>query len=142
MLCEGPSEERFVKDILAPYLSEYQVYLIPIILGGVSRYAGIRKELKRIGKDSSSYLTTMLDYYGLPQDVLGVIQSNDKEITLITEIIEDAIKKDLCNELQCKGFFPNIIMHEYEALLFSDVNAFHVCEGMAGKVISQLKKET
>jgi len=42
ILCEGPSEESFVKKVLAPYLEGFSVYTVPIILGGVSRYSKIR----------------------------------------------------------------------------------------------------
>ena len=57
ILCEGQSEEIFVKKTLSPYFSNYNIYITPIILGGVARYSGIRRELKRIGKVSFSYLS-------------------------------------------------------------------------------------
>lgn len=31
ILCEGASEERFVKSVLAPYLENNQVYVTPIV---------------------------------------------------------------------------------------------------------------
>ena len=67
ILCEGQSEEIFVKKTLSPYFSNYNIYITPIILGGVARYSGIRRELKRIGKVSFCYLSTMLEqtqYFG------------------------------------------------------------------------------
>ena len=51
----------------------------PIVLGGVSHYARIRRDIKLLGKDTSSYLTTMLDYYKLPQDVPGVRECKETE---------------------------------------------------------------
>lgn len=50
VLCEGQSEESFIKRVLSPYLIYHGIYVNPVILGGVSRYAGIRRELKRLGK--------------------------------------------------------------------------------------------
>ena len=72
ILCEGQSEESFIKKILVPYLEPRGIYMQPIVLGGVSHYSRIRRELKCLGQDSSARLTTMLDYYKLPQDVPGV----------------------------------------------------------------------
>ncbi len=141
VLCEGISEERFVKDILAPYLEIKNIYMKPIVLGGVSRYASIKKELMRLGRDSSKYLTTMLDYYKLPRDVPGVKEKQSKMAEEIADFIEKEMKDDLENHLNCKGYIPYIMMHEFEALLFSDVEAFLVCDGIKKTMIQQLKKE-
>lgn len=32
ILCEGQSEEAFVKQVLSPYLQGYQIYATPIVL--------------------------------------------------------------------------------------------------------------
>lgn len=140
ILCEGESEESFVKKVLIPYLEPDGIYVTPIILGGVSRYSGIRRELKRLGRDSFKYLTTMLDYYKLPQDVPGVRQAAGGEAHISAKCIEQAIAEDLENEITCKGFFPNLLMHEYEALLFSDVSCFRKCDGVTDAVIRNLDK--
>lgn len=140
ILCEGPSEESFVKKVLAPYLEGFSVYTVPIILGGVSRYSKIRAELKRIGKDSSKYLSTMLDYYKLPQDTPGVRDHSQIDIMDMAENIEHAVSEDLYQELNCKAFFPNLLLHEYEALLFSDVTAFSGCDRITGFALRQLKE--
>lgn len=139
VLCEGSSEERFVKKVLGPYMQNDNIWLTPVILGGVSHYAGIRRELKRLGKDTSSYLTTMLDYYKLPQDTPGVRECDKKDVEQIAKYIEQRIMEDLEGELQCKAFLPNIMMHEYEALLFSDVSCFHICDGVSESMVEQLK---
>ena len=141
ILCEGQSEESFVKKVLASYLEKEGVYVTPIVLGGVSRYAGIRKELRKLGKNKSASLTTMLDYYKLPQDVPGVGEGNSKEPGEIASGIEARIYEDLQNEISCKSFFPYIQMHEYEALLLADVDSFRDCIGMSEPMIAELKKE-
>ena len=33
VIVEGPTEQRFIKDILAPYLSAKNIFMTPIILG-------------------------------------------------------------------------------------------------------------
>lgn len=32
ILCEGPTEERFVKEVLSPYLQQFNIYTKPILL--------------------------------------------------------------------------------------------------------------
>lgn len=142
-MCEGQSEESFIKKILTPYLEPQGIYIKPIVLGGVSHYARIRKELKNLGKDSSARLTTMLDYYKLPQDVPGVSRYTGEkkaEPETIAADIERQIWEDLNQELSCIEFFPYIQMHEYEALLFSDINGFYKTE-MKPAAIAELEKE-
>lgn len=139
VLCEGPSEESFIKKVLGPYMQKRYVWLTPVILGGVSHYAGIRRELKRLGKDSSCYLTTMLDYYKLPQDTPGVHECKETDVVKIAEYIERCMKQDLDGEIQSLEYLPNIMMHEYEALLFSDVSCFEICDGVSANMLKQLK---
>lgn len=137
VLCEGQSEESFIKRVLSPYLIYHGIYVNPVILGGVSHYAGIRRERKRLGKNSSGSLTTMLDYYKLPQDFPGVATCNETEPCKIAAYIEDEVYKDLKNEISSITFFPYIQMHEYESLLFSDVSQFRNCQGMRPAMKSQ-----
>jgi len=143
ILCEGQSEESFIKKLLAPYFELHRIYMRPIVLGGVSNYSRIRKELMSLGKDSSSRLTTMLDYYKLPKDVPGVQKYTGgikAEPETIASDIEKQIWKNLNQELSCIEFFPYIQMHEYEALLFSDINGF-CASGMKSAAIAELEKE-
>lgn len=142
ILCEGPSEEHFINQIMFPYMQQRGIYVRPVILGkhgGVSHYAQIRKELKLLGRDSSSYLTTMFDYYKLPQDVPGVRECAETEPVKIGKYIEIQMEKDLQGELQCKRYIPNIIVHEYEALLFSDPSCFSKCQGISKAQLKKLK---
>ena len=54
ILCEGPTEERFVAKVLKPYLIERDILTKPILLslneeknvgGGVSKYSKIKEDL-------------------------------------------------------------------------------------------------
>ena len=120
VLCEGPTEERFVKELLAPYLFSDNIYATAINLGGVSRYAEIRKALETLCKgDTSAYVTTMLDYYKLPKDTPGKYTAT--EAFTDAKNIDAAVNADLGG---CRNLFINLIVHEFEGLLFSDVSAF------------------
>lgn len=141
ILCEGQSEEAFVKQVLSPYLQANQIYTTPIVLGDVSRYSKIREHLKMLGKNSNSILTTMLDYYKLPSDTPGAKECKETAPSAIAEYIEQQIYDDLAEEIKCQKFIPNIIMHEYEALLFSNVSCFSVCKEFTAPKVKQLEKE-
>ncbi|MBQ2258337.1 MAG: DUF4276 family protein [Lachnospiraceae bacterium] len=142
ILCEGETEDLFVRNILSPYLQMKNVYTDTVILGGVSRYAGIKKDLEKLGKSRKyDLLTTMLDYYKLPQDVPGVKTCKEVEPCRIAEHIEKSIHEDLKEKMLAGQFLPYIQMHEFESLLFSDVDCFEKCNGIKPKMIAELKSE-
>lgn len=119
--CEGPTEESFVKEVLAPYLWDFNVNVSPKAADGVSKYSVIRKELLRLCKnDITAMITTMLDYYGLPSETPGI--SNAKG-SLYDKIcyIESAVESDL-NKVD--NIIFNLSVHEYEGFLFSQPYAF------------------
>ncbi|MCL2426310.1 MAG: DUF4276 family protein [Oscillospiraceae bacterium] len=121
--CEGPTEESFVKNVLDPYFWSMDVSVSPKGASGVSKYSVIKKELTRHCKhDSTTMITTMLDYYGLPNDTPGISTAKGSIYDKV-EHIEYAVKKDL-GELANLIF--NLSLHEFEGLLFSRVSAFDI----------------
>lgn len=77
-LVEGPTEETFVRRLLAPDLGVHGVaitattYGRPRKHGGVPSWGRARRELLRLLKeDRGRRVTTMFDYYGLPGDWPG-----------------------------------------------------------------------
>ena len=101
ILCEGQTEELFVNRILAPCFQTKNIFVKPVLLGGVSHYAGIKRDLERLGKNEQyDILTTMLDYYKLPQDVPGVRTCKEGEPSRIAEHIEKFIYEDLKEKIK------------------------------------------
>ncbi len=130
--CEGQTEEAFVNNILSPYLSRMGIYTTPIIhktkrtptksyKGGVSNYNVIKDELRRLCQNPNAIVTTMLDYYGMPADT-PEIDYREVDIYKRIEYIETAITKDI----GCNNLIFNLILHEFEGLLFSDPQAFAI----------------
>ena len=136
VVVEGPTEESFVKNVLAPALWPRGVYLTPIILGvpghrgGNPNYARVKRDVVvQLKQDPTAYCSTMLDFYGLGQGFPGTplppnLSPLDKvchlERAMIEDIIAsvpDALRPDL-------RFLPYLQLHEYEGLLFSDPEAF------------------
>lgn len=146
--CEGQSEESFIREIIAPYFVNQNIYIRPIICetkrtnvqkyrGGVSDYNKIKKELVRLCKGHrNEFLTTMFDYYGLPENTPGsdLIGANIYEKV---KRMEAAITEDL-GQNNCRF---NIVVHEFEGLLFSKPEAFSVItDESTVKEISRIKE--
>ena len=133
ILCEGQTEEDFVNIVLAPCLKGVGVDVFPIICmtkrtsakkhkGGVSSFGKIRKELMRLcDEHPHEMITTMFDLCALPNDTPSIdykgISIYDK-----AEHLEKAITDSIGNRFGNLLF--NIVLHEFEGLLFSDVSAF------------------
>ena len=135
VIVEGPTEESFVKSLLAEALWPRQVYLTPIILGvpghkgGRTNYTRIQKDLLRqLKQDPTAYCSTMIDFYGLGQGFPGTPLPPHLTSIQKVERIELAIKDDICGRIPDfrpeSRLIPYLSLHEYEGLLFSDPVAF------------------
>ncbi len=126
ILVEGQTEERFVKDILNPTFQEQGLFLIPTIIntkilknspnfkGGVSSYGAIKRDAKKLFRDSNvTAVTTMMDFYGLPADFPN--WKNEGSCYDKVKAAEQAFANDINNE----RFIPYLQLHEFEGLLFS-----------------------
>lgn len=128
--CEGQTEEGFIINVLQPYFKSMKIYVTPIIhktkrtptgayKGGVSRYEAIRKELDMLCQYPSVLVTTMFDYYQMPTDT-PAIDSQEPDIYKRMEIIETAVNQDIGHP----NLMFNLMLHEFETLLFSSPKSF------------------
>lgn len=131
-IVEGPTEQIFMRDILAPYLWQKEIFITPIIVskpgqkGGDVKFSRVKNDIeKHLKQRIDTYLTLFVDYYGIKQDWPGV--SNAKLINDPKEkaarINQATIQKveELWSEYNpSRRFIPYISMHEFEALLFSN----------------------
>ena len=129
ILVEGQSEEIFVKRILAPHLAQHGVYVqSPIVLwtkrlpsgggfrGGVSNWNQIRRNLLPLTRDGDAWLSTLLDFYGLPEDFPGLpeaLGAGDPREKVA------GLQERFAEELNHQRFIPFLALHEFEAWLFS-----------------------
>lgn len=126
-LVEGQTEETFIKRVLGPHLAGLDIHLKPILAstkrakdgrkfkGGVTRYEPVRKDLRRLLEDrGAAAVTTMLDYYGIPEDFPGV-SSLPRSGSCYDRVahLEEALKRDLGDP----RLRPYLSLHEFEALL-------------------------
>jgi hypothetical protein len=129
ILVEGQTEETFVRDVLAPHLHTRDIAPVPKLLvtkriksgghfkGGAVSYTQVKGDLHRLLADTGAELiTTMLDYYGLPDDVPGLADRPPGTCYQRVEHVERAFREDI----EHPRFLPYLALHEFEALLFTD----------------------
>nr|WP_294841921.1 DUF4276 family protein [uncultured Methylotenera sp.] len=104
---EGPTEERFIKAVLAPYLAAKNISITPISMGGDVNVDRIKSELKNIGY-SFDYVTTLYDFYRFKKKLEGENKAG------LEHRISDAVHASIKPKL-----IPYIQMYEFEGLLFS-----------------------
>ena len=146
IVVEGQTEEAFVNEVLQEHLQRSGIYATAILLrtsktgrGGVTTFAKIENQVSRLCKeDTGAYVTTMLDYYGLPKDFPSVQLKNPKDIYHSVNRLE----ADFHDRIGYKQrFIPGIVLHEFEALLFADVRGFEILEADRPGLVADLTAE-
>lgn len=136
IIVEEQTEETFVNKILGPHLSCFSVFVNArrvetgrkrgrIFRGGMVSYLKAQKDIKlwmKEDKGGDVRFTTMFDFYRLPNDFPGFEEAKQKpDPYKKIEIIEVELSSDIASP----RFIPYLQLHEYETLLFSDLDKFH-----------------
>ncbi|PKM76189.1 MAG: hypothetical protein CVU90_13880 [Firmicutes bacterium HGW-Firmicutes-15] len=130
ILVEGPTEETFVDRLIIPHLSRFHIYADATIVctkrvqgrrayrGGGNDYQKMRNDLQILLRNdtSATAVTTIFDYYGLPGDFPGYHTRPTMDPFSKVAYLEEQMYLDINHT----KFIPNLILHEFEALLFSD----------------------
>ena len=140
---EGQTEETFVNEVLGPHLSGYGYFTVSARLmgnarqrsrrGGVKPWPSARKEIVRhLRGDPGCIASTMVDYYGLPQSgqrawpgraAASQLAFPEKASKIEHCLLAD-VRVHLGDGCDRHRFVPYLMMHEFEAMLFSDCAAF------------------
>ena len=79
IICEGPTEVRFIKNVLAPSFGSRKVFLHPVTIGSQRSRGGnvtfdrlYRNVRRQLYNNRQSYCSTLIDYYGLDLDFPGL----------------------------------------------------------------------
>lgn len=90
----------------------------PDFKGGVTNYAQVKDDLRRLLNDTSAVaVTSLIDYYGLPSDFPGMTSRPKTNPHERVKHVEVAWEADVSHQ----KFRAFLTLHEFEALLFSDV---------------------
>lgn len=140
---EGRTEEEFVNEVLAPHLHERGYHSVKARLmgkarqrfkrGGIKPWPSVRKEIvNHLREDPGCIATTMVDYYGMPREGSGAWPGRSLALgaefqhkaRTIEERIAAHVSEDMGAGFDNRRFVPYVMMHEYEAMLFSDCAVF------------------
>lgn len=119
VLCEGATEQNFVHRVLKTHLIAMNTYPAPVDLGGRPTLSNLHRQINDAlqSRRSHEYVTTMLDLYQL-----GGYPGNQPNGA---EPVRDRVKRieqQLFELYPNPNFIPYIQMHEFEALIFADVD--------------------
>ena len=140
IIVEGQTEQTFVRDVLAPQMANKGIYLYPALIGksghkgGNVRFDRVKQDIGHFLKQrNDTYISTMFDYFRIDSKWPGkkevdqqirngaTLTANDKAELLEASTYQNIVKTFSKYHPQNR-FIPYIEMHEFEALLFSDVS--------------------
>lgn len=117
---EGQTEEEFVNDLLASNLRRSDVYATPVLIGRARSSVGgggnvtierLAREMRHLCS-SFDAVTSLVDFYGfrgtgrkLPNDLVRAVRNH-------------------LAQFDQRSVLPYVQLHEFEGLLFSNVEAF------------------
>ena len=143
---EGETEDAFVEDVLAPHLYGLGYVSVAARLmgsaqsrerrGGVKPWDSVRDEIvDNFVGDSELVVSTMVDYYGMPNDWPGradaaasVLATAERAALIENAMLED-VRVRMDRNFNINRFVPYVMMHEFEAMLFSDCDRFAYAVG-------------
>ena len=121
IVVEGRTERQFVRLLLAGHLIRYDVLAEPMLIGKSVQSGGdvtIERLTRRMAQVSYHFdaVTTLVDFYGFRRR-----PTND--VSELERLIDEAYARSPHRRLRHDRVFAYVQMHEFEALLFSDVRA-------------------
>lgn len=149
VFAEGQTEERFIKQVVAPALRQLQVFIKPQLLqtsqtakGGAVTFDRLKYYARNaLRQHPDAILSTFLDLYALETDFPGFAESKKKpEVYSRVNCLQKALHDAIVTHAKCRPerFIPHIQPYEYEGLLFSDVKALSAIEPTWAKSLAEL----
>lgn len=96
-------------------------------MGGIVRWGILKKEIETYLREKDVFVTMLIDYYGVYSkyrfpswdESLRIIDKNAR-----MDFLERAMQNDI-NPLVGQRFIPYIQLHEFEGLLFNEIDIFY-----------------
>jgi hypothetical protein len=131
IVVEGDTEKEFIDTVLSPYLMSKGLYDVSCFKikhtkGGLTKYQHLKTDLINCVYESNVLVTTMIDFYALPDDfpkykeAKNIVNKSERLFFLEKAIIDDLEKTQ---ETTFTNLLPYIQLHEFEALVFSSIDA-------------------
>lgn len=134
VVCEGDTEEKFVNMVMRPDFLALGIRLEPVRIntspghsGGALTYERLKLNLRNLLRDGKiAAVTTLIDLYKLDTGFpLFEAAQKSRELDGRLLMLNQAFHKDIVAVADCRPdrFIPYIQPHEFEALLFADVES-------------------
>jgi len=128
VICEGPTEQEFCNNVLLPYFAEKNISIAaPVIKksrGGIVSWQDLKRQINNHLKEGDSYVTMLIDYYGIRDCFCYPGWEESKKIVNKAERIHflcNKMAEDIDDSYRHR-FIPYVQLHEFEGLLFSDIS--------------------
>lgn len=141
---EGQTEYVFINRLLRPYLLQNDVFAVSTLTqsnknrqhkGGVLSYAKTVREIQNLCKEHKhETVSSMIDLYALPSDFP---YGDTGDLYSDVERLEEQIKLSVGEP----NFIPYVSVHEFEALLFSEPEAFACINEEAAETLKAIAAE-
>lgn len=134
LLVEGQTEERFVKDVLAPHLHARGIWTYPMIvetrrdrvtgrkIRGGGSWSKWKRDMARLVKEQRGTdvrFSTLFDLYGLPHDYPEIdTVGTDTDTVRRAEKLQAAMAKAIDD----RRLIPYLQRHEFEALVLASLD--------------------
>jgi hypothetical protein len=131
VMVEGQTEETFVREVLYDHFFRIDINIVSILVetkrgfkGGLRSYSKVKPQIIcQCREKHTAWVTTLFDLYGLPNDFPG--KNSGAYAGLATgQQKAQFLQTALAQEINERNFIPNFLVHEFEALLFSNVQPF------------------
>lgn len=130
IICEGPTENEFCLHVLAPALLKKGIFVdAPLIKksnGGIVPWGSIKRQIENHLHEKDAYVSMLIDYYGIKDSYnfpgwmeSKTIENLEERMSFLWDKMYTDVSPDLANR-----FIPYIQLHEFESLLFSDIEVF------------------
>lgn len=130
IVCEGPTEQEFCRDVLFSHFFNKDIALeFPTIKqtnGGIVSWATLKKQLIMHLKGEDVIVSTLIDFYGIRKSYCfpgweELSKQGNRYSQL--DFLENQMKEDMPEDVR-QHFIPYVQLHEFEGLLFSDIEVF------------------
>jgi hypothetical protein len=139
VFAEGQTEEKFIKQLVAPALRHLEVFIKPQLLntsqtakGGAVTFDRLKFNARHtLRQNPNAVLSTFLDLYALDTDFPAFEEARKKpDVYSRVASLQQAMSDAIVAHVQCRPerFVPHIQPYEFEGLLFSDVRALSSVE--------------
>lgn len=140
VICEGPTEEDFVRKVLCESFFVRGIQLLPSCIGRVGHKGGrvnwdrLEFDVKTRFRDRQCYCTTLFDFYGLSHKFPGKAEAESvydvpsKQLAVVGAM--STLAEERWGPETAAKFLPYVQMHEFEALLFSNTEVLATAMGV------------